>query len=241
MCSARKRGALRREAERRQQARHVRGEGVARRDSACASARRASASLSCPRGLKPAYQMSNGSSGRPRRLLMSRADALARAATSSTRLAAAPRPRLRGSRGRASKRRIDEGGVVGVVGIGRALGLEDAQPAPVALVGLALGAAARAARRRAPVTSFTGETATAPVSGVQSSSGLLTTAAGIFWRTMRSITAAIRRCSRQAVGVGVARLELVAQVPVADQAQAGREQPLPVRASAGGACRRCSR
>ena len=67
MRSARKRARSAREAEVLQEARDVGRVGGRRRVALAASSRRARPRRSFPRGLKPAYQMSNGSSLRPSR------------------------------------------------------------------------------------------------------------------------------------------------------------------------------
>jgi hypothetical protein len=121
-----------------------------------------------------------------------------------------------------------EGGVVGMVGIGRALGLEDAQPAPVTLVGLAFAAGRGGGaggsvrvlhlrgrhlpRLRRPVQERV----------VHHRARDLLAHDGLHHAGQQALFG-------QALRIGVAGLDLVAQVPVAEQPLAGGEEPLPVR------------
>ena len=91
----------------------------------------------------------------------------------------------------------DEGRLVGAVGIDLAHGVEDLEQGGVAGVGLARCESSHLRRRPPSVR-------TSLVSGSQSRSGLSITAAGISWRTMRSITLRISRCFASPAGLASA-------------------------------------
>ena len=169
-----------------------------RRVALLASSRRAPPRRSGRAARKPSYQMSKGSSGRPSRFWISRGDlrhrAGSRAPPRSSAAHAAPRDlAVHVEAARSMQRRASRAST----------GRRGARPRKTSssarVAGVRLARAPTASARPAAPVVLDGE---APVTlvrdGVQSTRGLSITAAGIAWRTMRSITRAISRCLLEA-------------------------------------------